>query len=166
MKTLTHHQGEAVVAEIASAPLNIQRILVAVDFSPESHSALRYAVMLGKRFGSTLMLVHVLEPVMTPPEVIIPEGSNERAASAAYGVLRDLADEISDGCRVVETAVRRGIAFFEIIEAAKALGAELLVVGTHGRTGLERVLLGSTAERVTRHAPCPVLVVHRSNSRG
>ena len=166
MKTLTHDEGDAVCGEIATAPLNIQRILVATDFSPESRSALRYAVMLGKRFGSTLMLVHVVEPLLTPPEVIIPEASNDRAAREAYAILRDLADEISDGCRVVETAVRRGIAFFEIIEAAKALGAELLVVGTHGRSGLQRALLGSTAERVTRHAPCPVLVVHRANGRG
>ena len=166
MNTLTRHDGDAVATEKTSVPLGIQRILVALDFSPESHSALRYAVMLGKRFGSTLMLVHVVEPVLTPPEVIIPEAASERLASEASAVLRDLADEISDGCRVVETAVRRGIAFFEIIEAAKSLGADLLVVGTHGRTGLKRALLGSTAERVTRHAPCPVLVVHLGNGRG
>jgi len=149
-----------------SQPMRIDRILVAVDFSAESHSALRYAVMLGKKFDSTLMLVHVVEPVLAPPEVILPELSTERQASEASAELRELADEISDGCRVVETVVRRGLAFFEIIEAAKALGADLLVVGTHGRTGLTRALLGSTAERATRHAPCPVLVVHRSNARG
>jgi len=166
MKTLTRHEGDAVNTETSSVPLGIQRILVALDFSPESHNALRYAVMLGKKFGSTLMLVHVVEPVLTPPEVIIPETATERVASEANAELRDLADEISDGCRVVETAVRRGIAFFEIIEAAKALGADLVVVGTHGRTGLQRALLGSTAEQVTRHAPCPVLVVHRGNGRG
>lgn len=166
MKTMTRQEGEAVAAELWSTPLGIDRILVALDFSPESHSALRYAVMLGKKFGSTLMLVHVVEPVLTPPEVIIPECSNDRVAKQAMGELRELADEISDGCRVVETAVRRGIAFFEIIEAAKAMGADLLVVGTHGRTGLSRAILGSTAEKVTRHAPCPVLVVHRGNHRG
>jgi nucleotide-binding universal stress UspA family protein len=166
MKTLTRHEGEAASADTSSAPLSIQRILVALDFSAESHSALRYAVMLGKKFGSTLMLVHVVEPVLAPPDVILPELATERVASEASAELRELADEISDGCRVVETAVRRGIAFFEIIEAANALGADLLVVGTHGRTGLKRALLGSTAEKVTRHAPCPVLVVHRANGRG
>jgi len=166
MKTLTHHEGNAISPETSSAPLNIRRILVALDFSAESHSALRYAVMLGKKFSSTLMLVHVVEPVLTTPEVIIPELATERVVSDASAELRELADEISDGCRLVETAVRRGIAFFEIVEAANAMGADLLVVGTHGRTGLSRALLGSTAEKVTRHAPCPVLVVHRSNGRG
>jgi nucleotide-binding universal stress UspA family protein len=166
MKTLSHPEGETYSAESWSTPLGIERILVALDFSAESHSALRYAVMLGKKFGSTLMLVHVVEPVLSAPEVIIPECTSDRVAKQAMGELRDLADEISDGCRVVETAVRRGIAFFEIIEAAKAMGADLLVVGTHGRTGLSRALLGSTAEKVMRHAPCPVMVVHRSNHRG
>ena len=166
MKTLTRQEGDEVRAVTPTAPLSIQRILVALDFSAESHNALHYAVMLGKKFSSTLMLVHVVEPVLAPPEVILPELTTERVASEASAELRDLADEISDGCRVVETAVRRGIAFFEIIEAAQALGADLLVVGTHGRTGLKRALLGSTAEKVARHAPCPVLVVHRANGRG
>ena len=67
MKTLTRHEGDAVSTDTASVPLGIQRILVALDFSSESHCALRYAVMLGKRFGSTLMLVHVVEPILTPP---------------------------------------------------------------------------------------------------
>jgi len=166
MRTLTRQAGDAVSVQPTPAPLGIQRVLVALDFSPESHSALRYAVMLGKKFGSTLMLVHVIEPVLAPPEIIIPEAASERAVGEASAELRELADEISDGCRVVETAIRRGIAFFEIIEAAKALGADLLVLGTHGRTGLTRALLGSTAEKVVRHAPCPVLVVHRANGRG
>ena len=135
------------------------------------HGFYEVHIAFGSNTHSVLLPVEgtsltVMEPILTPPEVIIPETATERVAREANAELRDLADEISDGCRVVETAVRRGIAFFEIIEAAKALGADLVVVGTHGRTGLSRALLGSTAERVTRHAPCPVLVVHHANGRG
>jgi universal stress protein A len=76
--------------------------------------------------------------------------------------LSALGEQMLGPCRVVETVVRGGLAFFEITEAAKVLNADLIVVGTHGYTGLKRALLGSTAEKVVRHAPCPVLVARAS----
>lgn len=140
-----------------------QRILVGLDFSEESRCALQEAASLASQSGASLSLVHVVEPVFGPPDVALVSMtgnlSEERMIKRAGEELRELETLIPPACRVVETAVRCGIAFFEITEAARALGADLIVIGTHGRTGLERALLGSTAEKIVRHAPCPVLVM-------
>ena len=143
--------------------LKLQRILVAVDFSEQSRCALEYAVTLAAHFDASLALVHVVEPVFGPPDVamISMAGalSEERLMDQATAELRELRARMSGDCHVVETTVRSGIAFFEITQAAKLLGADLIVIGTHGYTGIKRTLLGSTAEKVVRHAPCPVLVI-------
>jgi universal stress protein A len=145
---------------------DFQRILVAVDFSEESRSALACAAEMAARFGASLTLVHVVEPHFGPPETDAPALADENSDAAEYAEakleLSALGEQMLGPCRVVETVVRAGLAFFEITEAAKALGADLIVVGTHGYTGLKRALLGSTAEKVVRHAPCPVLVARAS----
>ncbi len=143
-----------------------QRILVAVDFSEESRSALGCAAEMAARFGASLTLVHVVEPHFGPPDADVPPLTGEQSDAAEFAEakleLSALGEQMLGTCRVVETVVRAGLAFFEITEAAKALGADLIVVGTHGYTGLKRALLGSTAEKVVRHAPCPVLVARAS----
>jgi universal stress protein A len=143
-----------------------ERILVAVDFSEESRSALACAAEMASKFDASLTLVHVVEPHFGPPEADLPplagEASDAEEFAEAKLELNALGEQMLGPCRVVETTVRAGLAFFEITEAAKALGADLIVVGTHGYTGLKRALLGSTAEKVVRHAPCPVLVARDS----
>lgn len=143
-----------------------QRILVAVDFSEESRSALACAAEMAARFDASLTLVHVVEPHFGPPDTDVPALTGEASDAEEYAEakleLSALGEQMLGPCRVVETVVRAGLAFFEITEAAKALGADLIVVGTHGYTGIKRALLGSTAERVVRHAPCPVLVARAS----
>jgi universal stress protein A len=144
-----------------------ERILVAVDFSEESRSALACAAEMAAKFDASLTLVHVVEPHFGPPEADVPPLSGETSDAEEFAEakleLNALGEQMLLGpCRVVETTVRAGLAFFEITEAAKALGADLIVVGTHGYTGLKRALLGSTAEKVVRHAPCPVLVARDS----
>jgi nucleotide-binding universal stress UspA family protein len=145
----------------------LQRILVAVDFSEESKGALEYAGELAGRLGASLSIVHVVEPdlgipkVEAPPVAVKPTDS-ERLAEAKLD-LSALGDRMLGACRVVETSVRSGIAFFEIAEAAKNLGADFIVIGAHGLAGTSPTLLGSTVEKVVRHAPCPVLVVRGPN---
>lgn len=161
MKTLLTRSARAGATKPRRAQL--QRILAAVDFSEESRGALELAAMLAARFDASLALVHIVEPVFGPSDVALISmtgaWSPERLMEQATVELRELRARMPVACRVVETTVRSGIAFFEITEAAKALGADLIVIGTHGYTGIKRALLGSTAEKVVRHAPCPVLVV-------
>lgn len=145
----------------------LQRILVAVDFSEESKGALEYAGVLAGRLGASLSIVHVVEPDLgasrsEPSPVAVKPTDLERLAEAKLD-LNALAERMLGACRVVETSVRNGIAFFELAEAAKALGADFIVLGAHGLAGSSPTLLGSTVEKVVRHAPCPVLVVRGPN---
>lgn len=147
----------------------LQRILVAVDFSTESEIALEYAGVLAGRLGASLSMVHVVEPeLVLPATESLPPAAKpndaERLAEAKLD-LSALAERVLGVCRVVETTVRSGIAFFEIAAAAKALKADFIVIGAHGTAGSNRTMLGSTVEKVVRHATCPVLVVRRPNQQ-
>lgn len=147
--------------------LELQRILVAVDFSDDSKVALEYAGTLAGRLGASLSIVHVVEPDLSIPGAeslsLHPKPSDSERLAEAKLDLSSLGERMLGACRVVETSVRSGIAFFEIAEAAKALSADFIVIGAHGLAGLNRMLLGSTVEKVVRHAPCPVLVVRGPN---
>lgn len=146
---------------MAPAALMLKRILVPLDFSVPSKNALRYALPLAGRFNATLCLLHVLEPssfvndLRNSPLVV----SDATVANRLHHKLVMLARQEVDPLIHVVPQVRVGKAFQEIVTAAKQLNADLIVIATHGHTGLKRVMLGSTAERVVRHAPCPVLVV-------
>jgi universal stress protein A len=149
--------------QAAGAHLNLQRILVPVDFSRESAKAMRYAVTLARQFDASITLVHVVEPAYGPPELVggvaARRVSDRERLARAKSKLGIMGQRILGPCRIVETVIRSGLAFFEITEAAKALASDLIVVGTHGYGGVTRSVMGSTAEKVIRHAPCPVLVV-------
>jgi universal stress protein A len=149
--------------EAVGAHMNLRRILVPVDFSRESAKAMRYAVTLARQFDASITLVHVIEPAYGPGEAPAsnatrPVSERERVAKAKTK-LGALGQRILGPCRIVETVIRTGLAFFEITEAAKAVSTDLIVIGTHGFGGLTRSVMGGTAEKVIRHAPCPVLVV-------
>jgi len=145
---------------VCAPGLRLQRILVTTDFSDASNRALPFATALVKRFGAEVKLLHVLEP--PPPiagwESVVLE-SDDHAIGLVYGDLDSLANRAFGDDTVVNTHVRTGKPWQEIIKAADELSADLLVIATHGYTGLKHTLLGSTAERVIRHSPCPVLVV-------
>lgn len=138
------------------------KILVAVDFSETSDRALDTAIAYAKQFGATLDLIHAFTlPVsfVSPYEIAIPEGFFEDARKAAEVRLKeDLAKAekagVTAACRLVEAPATRAIT-----EAIDADGIDLLVMGSHGYTGLKHVLLGSIAERTLHRASCAVLVV-------
>jgi nucleotide-binding universal stress UspA family protein len=142
--------------------LQIRSILVPIDFSESCRKALTYAVRLAEHFGAKLTLLHVVEPVAMPDFVkSFPLAmENEKVVAACKTKLDELAREQSIDPRFVPTTlVRDGRSFDEITAAARTLKVDLIIISTHGYTGLKHAILGSTTERVVRYAPCPVLVV-------
>jgi nucleotide-binding universal stress UspA family protein len=140
-----------------------RRILVPVDFSPSSDHALAAALDLAGKLGARLFLLHVVPIPLPGWEVygheFAPEQLIEKGREGAERELGALAAARSSGAVPIEPLVRVGMPFLEIIAAAREIGADLIVMGTHGRTGLAHVLIGSVAERVVRGSPCPVLTV-------
>jgi nucleotide-binding universal stress UspA family protein len=145
--------------------ITVRRILMATDFSNCSKEALGYASHLAKRLKANLFLIHVFElPVYSDIGVapsVRPEVQRwlrELKAESARR-LEALAKATGRQGVNVRPLIREGSPFLEILEAARELPADLIVLGTHGRTGLAHVVMGSVAERVVRNAPCPVLTV-------
>ena len=137
-----------------------QRILVPTDFSEASRQALRYATAFAQPCGSEVTLVHVIEP--SP----YPEFGYAHIPAKEAGLKRDAHKKLESQCEELVRAgvkasslIRSGSAFHEIAEQARDASADLIVIATHGRGAIAHAFLGSTAERVVRHAPCPVLVV-------
>ena len=142
--------------------LNLKKILVPIDFSPMSKQALRYAVRFAEQFGCEIVLVHVIEPMTAiagaPLAVdIFPEAEEDTIAAEAE--LACLATSSGDHRNSFTSVVRIGHAPNEITKAAKELDVDLVMIATHGYTSWRHLCIGSTAERVVRTAPCPVLVV-------
>ena len=147
--------------EVRQKKWESRNILVPIDFSEPSKKALRYAICLAKQNGSKMTLVHVIEPAPVYPDAAytLTVGADllPTEAKKAFRKLND--EEQIDQRLVVATIIRSGTAHQEITDAARELEADLIIIATNGYTGLAHVLLGSTTERVVRHAPCPVLVV-------
>jgi nucleotide-binding universal stress UspA family protein len=140
----------------------LKTILVPIDFSDASLKAFRYAVPFAEQFGATLCLVHVIEEgsfVNDLDNVVLTRPDGEQVREARKQLVAVAQREIEE-LVPIDPQVRVGKPFHEIIEAAEQMKADLIIIATHGHTGLKHALLGSTAERVVRHAPCPVLVVH------
>jgi universal stress protein A len=151
------------VIELVPALLKIKSILVPLDFSETSKKALVYAVRMAEQFGATLTLLNVVEPIATPDFAYHPLMlETDRIKEAARTRLAALARKLNLPDKLIErTVVRYGSPFAEITGAARSLKVDLIIMTTHGHTGLKHVFLGSTAERVVRHAPCPVLTVRQ-----
>ncbi len=147
-----------------TSTVQFEKVLVPVDFSENSQASLRYAVGFARQHYSRLILLHVVEPVAYSVTdgftgfATIPVETNQEAAESR---LREWKQQKVPPGLESETALRMGPAYYEITEAARELGVDLIIISTHGYTGLKHVLLGSTAERVVRHAPCPVLTVRQ-----
>ena len=143
--------------------LNLRRILVAVDFTETSDRAFDFALELAQKFGATVTAVHAFEI----PVVGFPDGALVATADVATRIQEaakqglDAAVKARQGKGVEVTGVlREGSAHEEVKAVAEQMGMDLVVIGTHGRKGLARALLGSVAENVIRTVKLPVLTIH------
>lgn len=143
-------------------PRPIERILVPHDFSETADAALATALELAEKMHARVTILHAYEvPTYVFPESVV-------ATADLVGQVRGAAEEALAGIKEratrpgvpLDTLLRQGVAWSEIVRAAKELGTDLVVMGTHGRRGISRALIGSVAEKVVRTAPCPVLTVH------
>jgi nucleotide-binding universal stress UspA family protein len=152
---------DAATRAAAKSPFKIQRILVPIDFSDCSKKALQYALPLAKEHQAALTLLYVVAPAYGTDEYggIDSAQLEARMKDGGEKELATLAvDEVSSEISA-DTLVRVGSPAREIVALAGSLPADLIIISTHGRTGLKHVLLGSVAEHVVQRAPCPVLVV-------
>lgn len=141
---------------------DLKELLVPIDFSDCSKHALRYALAFAKQFDARITLVSVVLDTHTSFDFAVPayvsEMDERKMRYAAK--LEELAKQELDSVRF-KTVVRVGRPYEEIALVARESDADLIVISTHGTMGMQRVDLGSTAERVVRYAPCPVLVVRQ-----
>lgn len=147
--------------------IKLKKILLPVDFSDRSRYAMRYAMRFAEQFNAKLVLLHVVEMTYVGAEpgfVNLVELEQELIESRRTQ-LDEMVEKDVRGKVPAEAIVKPGRAFQVINETAEDVGADLIVISTHGYTGLKHVLMGSTAERVVRHASCPVLTV-RPEERG
>lgn len=139
-------------------------ILVPTDFSSHSEVALEHAVALARAFGAKVHLLHCYSlpiPAVMPYDVAVPETVWEGVREAADAKLAELGEKVAAEGIEVETHLSRAFPAEVIAETAEEIGADVIVMGTRGNSGLKHVLLGSVTERVLRTAPCPVLTLRR-----
>ena len=144
-------------------PVSISKVLVPIDFSDYSKSALKYAVNFAKIFKADMFLIYVVEPIIYPPDfsmgqIAIPSVSTEWDERARDELDKLAKTEISSDV-YVKTIIKTGKPFVEIIDTATEENIDLIIIATHGHSGVEHILFGSTAEKVVRKASCPVLTL-------
>lgn len=141
----------------------ISTILFANDFSEGSDHAFDYAISLAKQFSARLMLVHIINEPVDLRGFYVPhisfENLEKEIADGAVKMMDRFCAENMAGFDNFEKHVISGVPYEEIIKKADESGADLIIMGTHGRTGVDHLLFGSTAERVVRGAHCPVMTV-------
>jgi len=143
----------------------MERILLATDFSENSKWALTYALSFAKQYNAKLFILHVIQQPSYPlgmyAEISFDamDKFNRNVSEVTAQEMKDLSESELKDFQNFEAIIVNGIPFLEIIRTAREKEVDLIVVGTHGRTGLDHVLFGSTAEKVVRKAPCPVLSV-------
>lgn len=142
--------------------ISIKNILCPIDYSVYSEKALKYAIEFAEKYNAKLYLMHVLDiriyditdPELYNVNVIDKETINKLRERLHKCISEDTRKNIE-----VETIVIEGVPFSEIIKKAREYKVDLIVLGTHGRTGLSHAIMGSVAEKVVRKAPCPVLTI-------
>lgn len=144
-------------------PLSIKKILVPIDFSEHSKNALQYAISFAKQYNAELILVYVVEPTIYPADfsfgqIAVPNIEHDLRERGEAELKQLVQTQIGEALPA-RTLVLTGKPFLEIIQTADEENVDLIIIATHGHTGVEHILFGGTAEKVVRKAPCPVLVV-------
>lgn len=143
--------------------MKVERILFSTDFSEGSAHALHFAVDLKKHYNATLYILHVVYDITKATGLHVPHISSDEIFKEmnkwASGEMDKCCIEEIRGLDKVEKKVVQGIPWEEIIRFANDEEMDMIVMGTYGRIGLERLIFGNTAERVVRRSPCPVMTV-------
>ena len=141
----------------------IKKILFPTDFSVASDYALSYVVSMAKRFKAEIFLIHVVDTSYDISGFYIPHISVEKLIqemeSSAEAQLKKVGGKISRSVKAYKSAVKSGIPYKEIIKFAKNKGIDMIIMGTHGKSGTDHFFFGSTTERVMKQADCPVLTI-------
>lgn len=143
--------------------INIKNIIVPTDFSKLSHTAFDYAKDIAMRRGSKVHLLYVLEkttPYLAVRSLDVTEDEVMKSMEdEAHKQLKETAKRFGDDFQdSLELVLRKGLDYEEVVKYSKEINCDLIVIATHGRTGILHTLLGSVAEKVIRYAKCPVLV--------
>ena len=148
--------------------MKIDRILFPTDFSEGARSAMDYAVSLARDYKAKLYILHVIQELAITPgwyEGVFPIENLYQSIEEGSGNEMDKLISGMGDLRGVEKVITRGYAATEILRVADECKTDVIVIGTHGRSGVDHILFGSTAEKVVRKAPCPVLTVRVSPLR-
>ena len=160
--TLKTFESHGIRNDTEHATLQLKKILVPIDFSGASTRAFSYALRFAEEFDAELTLLYVLVPAPSRSFAALP-GARAFSKSELSGTEKNLraliASTRNGSVQCVRSTMRIGVPSHEIVEMAKDADIDLIVIATHGYTGWKHFCIGSTAERVVRGAPCPVLVV-------
>lgn len=143
--------------------IEFKKILVPVDFSNYSKNAINFSVQFAIKNNAQILLLYVIEPIIYPADLSIGQialpSVNLDLDQTAKSELEKLAQsEIGDSVQTT-CIIKYGKPFLEIIETARDEDADLIIISSHGRSGVEHILFGSTADKVVRKSPCPVLTI-------
>ncbi|MBW7898797.1 putative universal stress protein [Candidatus Brocadiaceae bacterium B188] len=142
--------------------ISIRNILCPIDYSVYSEMALKYAIEFAEKYQAKLYLMHVLDIRVydiNNPELYNINVVDEETVEKLRERLLRCVNEDTRGRISVEALIIQGVPFAEIIKVSKEYRIDLIVIGTHGRTGLSHAIMGSVAEKIVRKAPCPVLTI-------
>jgi universal stress protein A len=147
--------------------ISIQGVLVPVDFSKESLLAAKFGASMAEEYKTRLYVLHVMEPIHPSLRGYIAdfEAFQQKMIAQAREDLENVIPKSVKDRIPVECILEMGNPTYVIVEKAKELGVDVVVIATHGRTGLAHVMLGSVAEKVIRHAPCPVFVIRNPKDK-
>ena len=151
------------IKPISPKHIELRRILVPIDFSEYSKNALQYAIPFARQFKASIDLIYIVEPTIYPADfsfgqIGFPNVEEELRVHGTQELEQLRKREIGNKLKS-RIAVRTGKPFYEINQYAEEENIDLIIIATHGHSGVEHMLFGSTAEKVVRKAPCPVLVV-------